>query len=55
MTKKGLKSHQIVLAGDYIAQIIVLENTALQPDEPFLYLITNVDDIEQAAQLYRMR
>ena len=55
MTKKGLKSHQIVLAGDYIAQIIVLQNTAPQPDEPFLYLITNVDDIEQAAELYRIR
>jgi hypothetical protein len=55
MTKKGLKSHPIVLAGDYIAQIIVLENTALQPDEPFLYLITNVADDQQAAQLYRMR
>lgn len=55
MTKKGLKSHPVVLAGDYIAQIIVLENTAIQPDEPFLYLITNVDDIDQAAELYRMR
>ena len=55
MIKKGLKSHEIVLAGDYIAQIIILENTAPQPDEPFLYLITNVDDLEQAAQLYRMR
>ena len=58
MIKKGLKSHEIVLAGDYIAQFIVLENISSQPgtaDEPFLYLITNVDDIEQAAQLYRMR
>ena len=55
MTKKGLNSHEIILAGDYVARFIVLENTAPQPDEPFLYLITNVDDIEQAAQLYRMR
>ena len=55
MVKKGVRSQEIILAGDYIAQIIVLENTAPQPDEPFLYLITNVDDIDQAAQLYRMR
>ena len=55
MVKKGVRSHEIILAGDYIAQLIVLENTAPQPDEPFLYLITNVDDIDQAAQLYRMR
>ena len=55
MLKKGLMAHEIVLAGDYIAQIIVLENTSAQPDEPFLYLITNVEDVQQAAQLYRMR
>ena len=55
MVKKGVRSQEIILAGDYIAQLIVLENTAPQPDEPFLYLITTVDDIDQAAQLYRMR
>jgi hypothetical protein len=55
MIKKGLKSIEIVLAGDYIAQLIILENTSPKPDEPFLYLITNIDDVEKAAQLYRMR
>ena len=55
MLKKGLAAHDIVLAGDYIAQIIILKNTSPQPDEPFLYLITNVDHLDQAAQLYRMR
>jgi hypothetical protein len=55
MDKKGIKMHEIVLAGDYIAHFIVLKNTSAQPDEPFLYLITNVDDIEQAAALYKMR
>jgi hypothetical protein len=55
LTKKGLNAHEIILVGDYIARFIVLENTSPQPDEPYLYLITNIDDTEQAAQLYRMR
>lgn len=55
MDKKGINAHEIVLAGDYIVQFIVLKNAAAQPDEPFLYLITNVDDVEKAAALYKIR
>jgi Transposase DDE domain len=55
MAKKGLKSIEIVLAGDYIAQLIIIENSSPKPDEPFLYLITNINDVLKATQLYRMR
>lgn len=55
MTKKGLDSHKIILAGDYIANFIVLKNTSPKPDEPFLYLITNIDETQKAAELYRIR
>ena len=55
LDKRGKNSCEIVLYGDYIAQLLIVKNTSPDPDEPFLYLITNLDDFEQAKGLYKMR
>lgn len=55
LSKKGKNNCEIVIYDDYIVNLLVVENTSLTPDEPFLYLITNVEDFEQAKKLYRLR
>jgi Transposase DDE domain len=55
LSKKGKNNCEIVIYGDYIVNLLIVENTSPTPDEPFLYLLTNVEDFEQAKKLYRMR
>jgi hypothetical protein len=55
LDKKGQNSCEIVIYDDYIANLVIVKNTSPTPDEPFLYLLTNIDDIEKAMQLYRER
>ena len=50
------QSVEVVLAGQTIAQIYVLENEGkLALKEPFLYLITNIDDLDRTGDIYRQR
>lgn len=55
LDKKGKTACEIVLYEDYIANLVIVKNTSPDPDEPFLYLLTNLDDVEQAKTLYKMR
>jgi hypothetical protein len=55
LDKKGKNDCEIVLYDDYIAHLLIVKNTSPDPDEPFLYLITNLDNFEQAKELYKIR
>lgn len=55
LNKKGKNNCEIVLCDEYIANLLIVENTSLNPDAPFLFLITNLDDFDQAKAIYKLR
>ena len=47
---------EIVLAGEAIAWVHAVKNEGKQSDEePYLYLITNVDELDRTGEIYRLR
>lgn len=55
LTQKGKKYAEILVHGDFVCYFVVLPNQSSKPDEPFLYLITNLDQPDQAGQFYKER
>lgn len=49
------KSLEIVLEGEYIVHFVVIKNHSKRDTEPYLYLLTNLDDPQQADQYYEAR
>ncbi|HRI60321.1 MAG TPA: transposase [Saprospiraceae bacterium] len=55
MQQKGLKSVEIVVADEYVCAIVCLPNTALRDNDPYIYLLTNLDEPQTAGEVYRLR
>ena len=55
MNRNGLKSLDVIIQDLYIFKFTAVKNDSPTPEEPYLYLITNLDDVEEAAELYRLR
>lgn len=51
--KQGL---EVVLAGEAVAQVHAVKNEGkLSDKEPYLYLITNIEDLDRSGEIYRLR
>ena len=55
MHKKGLNHMEIVILDELILNFVVVPNDDANAKEPFIYLITNLDDLSKVATLYRKR
>lgn len=55
LDKYQLKSLEIALEGEYIASFVAVKNQSKRDPEPYLYLLTNLDNPEWADQCYEAR
>jgi hypothetical protein len=55
LTQKGKKYAEILIHGEFVCYFVVLPNQSSKPDEPFLYLITNLEQPDEAGQFYTER
>lgn len=55
LARKGLKSAEVVIAGEHLCHVACLPNTGTRDKEPYIYLLTNLDDVEQAGDYYQVR
>ncbi len=55
MHKKGLNHMEIVILDELILNFVVIPNDDTNAKEPFIYLITNLDNLSIVATLYRKR
>lgn len=55
LDKYRLKSLEIALQGEYLARFMAIKNQSKRDPEPYLYLLTNLDDAQQADQCYQAR
>ena len=55
MRKKGLQHMKIVVLDEFIVNFTILPNDDPKAKEPFVYLISNIEDLSQVAVLYRKR
>jgi len=55
MARKGLKSAEVVIAGEYFCQLVCLPNTGTRDKEPYIYLLTNLDEPGRAGDYYQLR
>ena len=55
MKRKNLKSMEAVIRDRYIFNLTWVENDSPDPDEPYLYLISNLEQPDRAGELYRLR
>ena len=55
MKQKGLKSIEIVVANEYVCSLVCLPNTAIRDKDPYIYLLTNLDEPETTGEVYRLR
>lgn len=55
LARKGLTHTEIAIAGEYICHLVCLPNRTPDPSEPYLYLLTNLEDPTQAGSLYAQR
>lgn len=55
MAKKGLEHMEIVILDEFILNFMIVPNDDPDAKEPFIYLITNIDDLAIVATLYRKR
>lgn len=55
LDKNQLKSLEVALEGEYIAHFLAIKSQSKRDPEPYLYLLTNLDDIDQADLCYEAR
>lgn len=55
MQQKGLKSLEIAIAGEYLCSLLCLRNHSGRDKDPFLYLLTNLDEVGEAGVFYALR
>ena len=55
MQRKGLKSVEVIIVGEYVCTLVCLPNTGTRDKEPFIYLLTNLDEPEVIGAFYRLR
>lgn len=55
LQRKGLKSAEVVIVGEYVCTLVCLPNTGTRDKEPFIYLLTNLDEPELIGAFYRLR
>jgi hypothetical protein len=55
LRQKGKKYAEILIHGEFVCYFVILPNHSQKPDEPFLYLITNLDQPDQAGTFYTQR
>lgn len=55
LRRKRLESAEIVLADEYLSHLVCLPNTGTRDKDPYIYLLTNLDEPNRAGQLYQLR
>lgn len=55
LSRKGLNAAEVVIAGEHLCHVVCLPNTGTRDKEPYVYLLTNLDQPEQAGEYYRLR
>ncbi len=55
LQRKGLKSIEMVVAGEYLCSLLCLPNTGTRDKGPYICLLTNLDGPEVAGEFYRSR
>lgn len=55
LSRKKLKSAEVVIAGEYVCHLLCLPNTGTRDKDPYIYLFTNLDDPGQAGAYYELR
>lgn len=55
LQQKGLQSAEVAIADEYLCHLVCLKNTGGRDKEPYLYLLTNLDEPASAGQCYQIR
>ena len=55
LQQKGLHSAEVVIADEYICRLVCLKNNGGRDKEPYLYLLTNLDDVADIGPYYQSR
>jgi hypothetical protein len=55
LRQKGLKNIEIAIADEYLCALVCLPNTGTRDKDPYIYLLTNLDEPEAAGEFYRSR
>jgi hypothetical protein len=55
MRRKTLKSVEVVIADEHLCHLVCLPNTGTRDKEPYVYLLTNLDEPHKAGELYQLR
>lgn len=55
LARQGRNSMEVVIAGEYVCNLVCLPNTGVRDTDPYFYLLTNLDDPSQAGEMYRRR
>jgi Transposase DDE domain len=55
LRRKGLNSMEIVLSDELLCHIVCLPNTGIRDKEPYIYLLTNIEQPDQAGEYYSRR
>ena len=53
--QKGLHSAEVVISDEYICRLVCLKNKEGRDREPYLYLLTNLDEVAAIGQYYQSR
>lgn len=55
LRRKRLQCAEIVVANEYLCNLVCLPNTGTRDKEPYVYLLTNLDEPGAAGHLYQLR
>jgi Transposase DDE domain len=55
LRKKGYLSMEIVLCDELVCHLVCLPNTGKRDKEPYIYLLTSIENPERAGEFYRHR
>ena len=55
LQQKGLKNIEIAIADEYLCSLLCLPNSGTRDKDPYIYLLTNLDEPEAAGEFYQLR